>query len=84
MTVFVDGVLWESATPLRRLRAADVMQARLLTDREPEAAHALRAGSRSKCPFAAGRGDLDRDSLLSLPTSSATPCATAAADCAPV
>jgi hypothetical protein len=35
VTVFVDGVLWGPATSLRQLRAADVMQARLLTDREP-------------------------------------------------
>ena len=44
VTVFVDGVLWGPATSLRQLRAADVMQARLLTDQEPVTAHAVRAG----------------------------------------
>ena len=44
VTVFVDGVLWGPATSLRQLRAADVMQARLLTDRERAPAHAMRAG----------------------------------------
>ncbi len=43
VTVFVDGVLWGPATSLRQLRAADVMQARLLTDQEATA-HAVRAG----------------------------------------
>ena len=44
VTVFVDGVLWGPATSLRQLRAADVMQARLLTDQETVTAHAVRAG----------------------------------------
>ena len=44
VTVFVNGVLWGPATSLRQLRAADVMQARLLTDHETATAHALRAG----------------------------------------
>ena len=44
VTVFVDGVLWGPATSLRQLRAADVMQARLLTDQGPVSAHAVRAG----------------------------------------
>jgi hypothetical protein len=43
VTVFVNGVLWGPATSLRQLRAADVMQARLLTDREATS-HAVRAG----------------------------------------
>ena len=44
VTVFVDGVLWGPATSLRQLSAADVMQARLLTDQETVTAHAVRAG----------------------------------------